>query len=82
MELIRKYCFGEGNISMSIVSDQAKNFPNFKTVNYEDPNFNISVPMFIIHGNHDDPAGVWKPFCELSAPFSNVPILHGIILIN
>lgn len=30
----------------------------FKKVNYEDPNFNIAVPVFTIHGNHDDPAGV------------------------
>ena len=34
-------------------------------VNYEDPNYNISIPVFSIHGNHDDPAGVrnklsWK----------------------
>lgn len=29
-----------------------------KCVNFEDPNFNISLPVFAIHGNHDDPAGV------------------------
>ena len=27
-------------------------------VNFEDPNYNISIPVFSIHGNHDDPAGV------------------------
>ena len=27
-------------------------------MNYEDPNYNISIPVFTIHGNHDDPAGV------------------------
>ena len=27
-------------------------------MNYEDPNYNISIPVFSIHGNHDDPAGV------------------------
>lgn len=26
-------------------------------VNYEDPNYNIKLPVFSIHGNHDDPAG-------------------------
>jgi double-strand break repair protein MRE11 len=26
-------------------------------VNYEDPNYNVSIPVFSIHGNHDDPAG-------------------------
>lgn len=27
------------------------------TVNYEDPNYNVQLPVFSIHGNHDDPAG-------------------------
>lgn len=26
-----------------------------RPVNYEDENLNISVPVFAIHGNHDDP---------------------------
>ncbi|KAF8635556.1 hypothetical protein AX15_000209 [Amanita polypyramis BW_CC] len=26
-------------------------------INYEDPNFNIGIPVFSIHGNHDDPQG-------------------------
>lgn len=29
----------------------------FGTVNYEDPNYNVAMPVFIIHGNHDDPSG-------------------------
>lgn len=27
-------------------------------MNYQDPNLNISIPVFSIHGNHDDPTGV------------------------
>ena len=27
-------------------------------MNYEDSNYNVSIPVFTIHGNHDDPAGV------------------------
>lgn len=27
-------------------------------VNYEDPNINVSVPVFSVHGNHDDPTGL------------------------
>lgn len=34
----------------------------FPVVNYEDPNYNISIPVFSIHGNHDDPAGVRNPY--------------------
>ena len=31
--------------------------PPCRRVNYEDPNYNISLPVLTIHGNHDDPAG-------------------------
>lgn len=27
-------------------------------MNYQDGNLNISIPVFSIHGNHDDPTGV------------------------
>lgn len=30
----------------------------FPWVNYQDENLNISIPVFSIHGNHDDPTGV------------------------
>lgn len=30
----------------------------FPWVNYQDENLNISMPIFSIHGNHDDPTGV------------------------
>lgn len=33
-------------------------FHSFGHVNYEDPHFNVGLPVFTIHGNHDDPAGV------------------------
>jgi len=29
----------------------------FPAVNYEDENFNVGIPVFSIHGNHDDPQG-------------------------
>ena len=32
-------------------------------MNYEDPNYNVSIPVFTIHGNHDDPAGVGERMC-------------------
>nr|CCA22579.1 doublestrand break repair protein putative [Albugo laibachii Nc14] len=55
MRLLRSYCMGDNPIAFKIVSDQSINFPNFGIVNYEDPNFNIELPVFSIHGNHDDP---------------------------
>lgn len=30
----------------------------FDHVNYEDPDINVAIPVFAIHGNHDDPSGV------------------------
>jgi len=30
---------------------------SFPAINYEDPNLNVSLPVFSIHGNHDDPQG-------------------------
>lgn len=56
MSLLRTYCMGDGAVRFQIVSDQSINFPNFGVVNYEDPNYNIQLPVFSIHGNHDDPS--------------------------
>ncbi|KAK7865582.1 hypothetical protein R5R35_010113 [Gryllus longicercus] len=56
MALIRHYCMGNRPICVQFLSDQSENFQNAQ-VNYEDPNLNISIPIFSIHGNHDDPSG-------------------------
>ena len=29
----------------------------YRSVNFEDPHYNVQLPVFSIHGNHDDPAG-------------------------
>ena len=29
---------------------------SFGQVNYEDPNYSVGLPVFCIHGNHDDPS--------------------------
>lgn len=58
MTLLRQYCMGNKPCEMEFLSDQSENFPNrFATVNYQDPNYNVSIPVFSIHGNHDDPSG-------------------------
>lgn len=59
MRMLRQYTFGDRPIAIEILSDQAINFHNAAsdTVNYEDPNLNIAIPVFSIHGNHDDPSG-------------------------
>ncbi|XP_006018710.1 double-strand break repair protein MRE11, partial [Alligator sinensis] len=59
LEILRKYCMGDRPVQFEIVSDQSVNFSfsKFPWVNYQDGNLNISVPVFSIHGNHDDPTG-------------------------
>ncbi|XP_017796134.1 PREDICTED: double-strand break repair protein MRE11 [Habropoda laboriosa] len=58
MELLRKYCLGPREVKIQFLSDPEVIFRHcmYKTVNYEDPNLNVSMPVFSIHGNHDDPS--------------------------
>lgn len=59
MELLRKYCLGDKPIGIEYLSDQSYDFQHLPNpiVNYEDPNLNVAIPVFSIHGNHDDPTG-------------------------
>ncbi|KAF3969348.1 hypothetical protein CMV_006855 [Castanea mollissima] len=75
IEILRRHCLNNQPVQFQVVSDQTVNFPNtFGHVNYEDPHFNVGLPVFSIHGNHDDPAGV----DNLSA----VDILSACNLVN
>uniref|UniRef100_UPI00358E631F double-strand break repair protein MRE11 isoform X3 n=1 Tax=Myxine glutinosa TaxID=7769 RepID=UPI00358E631F len=58
--MLRKHCMGDRPVSFQMLSDQAVNFSHskFPWVNYQDTNLNIALPVFSIHGNHDDPTGV------------------------
>lgn len=58
INLLRKYTMGEKPCQLEFLSDPSINFKHnkFPSVNYEDPNLNISYPVFSIHGNHDDPS--------------------------
>ncbi|KAM6316576.1 double-strand break repair protein MRE11 [Aegotheles albertisi] len=66
LESLRKYCMGDRPVQFEILSDQAVNFHSskFPWVNYQDENLNISIPVFSIHGNHDDPTGA-ESLCAL-----------------
>ena len=59
MQLLRKYCIGEGKgIFTGILnSDQLDVIfkSNHGAPNFEDPFQSICMPVFAIHGNHDDP---------------------------
>lgn len=57
--LLRRYCFRDNELGIEFVSDPSINFhhSNFPVVNYEDENLNVGMPVFTIHGNHDDLSG-------------------------
>lgn len=52
ISILRKYVFGDKPVPLQILSDQSVNFKSNPegTVNYEDPNVNISLPIFAISG--------------------------------
>ncbi|KAL0945781.1 hypothetical protein HGRIS_012069 [Hohenbuehelia grisea] len=60
MALLREYTFGDKPIQVELLSDPDEGKAaetSFPAINYEDPNLNVSIPVFSIHGNHDDPQG-------------------------
>ncbi|KZF19486.1 DNA repair exonuclease [Xylona heveae TC161] len=58
MRSLRMNCYGEKPCELEMLSDASENFQGaFNHVNYEDPDINVAIPVFSIHGNHDDPSG-------------------------
>ncbi|CAO4379645.1 unnamed protein product [Caenorhabditis nigoni] len=58
-QLLRQYCLNEKPIALEFLSDASVNFNQsvFGHVNYYDQNLNVGLPIFTIHGNHDDLSG-------------------------
>ncbi|EKX47232.1 Mre11/sbcD nuclease, partial [Guillardia theta CCMP2712] len=58
VKMFKKYCLGERPVALQpLALDSIGDKHHGGFVNYEDPCMNVSLPVFIIHGNHDDPAG-------------------------
>ncbi|CAH8827347.1 unnamed protein product [Trichobilharzia szidati] len=59
MRLLRIYCLGDKPVQFELLSEGKTVFANtaFQNANYLDTNFNVEIPVFTIHGNHDDPSG-------------------------
>ncbi|VDN03974.1 unnamed protein product [Thelazia callipaeda] len=57
--LLRRYCWNDRPVALQFLSDPTINFAHsaFSSVNYEDGNINVGMPIFTIHGNHDDLTG-------------------------
>lgn len=49
MTIFSQHVLGAHRASFNTISEK-------ENLNYLDPNFNIKLPVFIIHGNHDDPS--------------------------
>lgn len=45
-------------VDMRWFQSVADNSSTFNHANYEDQDINVAIPVFSIHGNHDDPSGV------------------------
>jgi double-strand break repair protein MRE11 len=66
MEILRRYCMGPDPVPVQILSsaDITSSSSSHKTLrssvsgvaNYLDPNYAVHLPVFSIHGNHDDPS--------------------------
>lgn len=52
-------------------------FLRFPWVNYQDGNLNISIPIFSIHGNHDDPTGVIIGFLQFVEILEMIGLVCG-----
>jgi len=65
MRSLRMNCLGEKPCELEFLSDANDVFDGaFNHVNYEDPDINVAIPVFSIHGNHDDPTGDGN-YCSL-----------------
>ncbi|GAA5967733.1 hypothetical protein JCM3765_000014 [Sporobolomyces pararoseus] len=61
ISVLREKCMGDRPISLELISDAGIGISRdalYPGVNYEDENINVGLPVFSIHGNHDDPQGV------------------------
>ncbi|KAK0668737.1 putative double-strand break repair protein mus-23 [Cercophora samala] len=58
IQSLRRNCLGMKPCELEFLSDPQEVFgASTDCVNYQDPDINISIPVFSIHGNHDDPSG-------------------------
>jgi len=76
MQSLRNYVLGDKPVQFEYLSNPEVDFAhcNSKTVNYESPNLNVALPVFSIHGNHDDPSGIGGHSC--------LDLIHEAGLIN
>ncbi|XP_035788597.1 double-strand break repair protein MRE11-like [Anopheles albimanus] len=59
LRLLKTYTLGDKPIQLEVLRGDDESLADTLsgTMNYEDPNVNIAIPVFSIHGNHDDTTG-------------------------
>jgi double-strand break repair protein MRE11 len=55
MEILRRYCLGSNPVRLQCLSDPAQSNFAAPHLNYQDAHYAVDLPLFSIHGNHDDP---------------------------
>ena len=72
MQSLRTNCYGDKPCELEMLSDGSEHFGSaFNHVNYEDEDINVAIPVFSIHGNHDDPSGVRCPMQTFNLIIAN-----------
>ncbi|CAK0786238.1 hypothetical protein CVIRNUC_009451 [Coccomyxa viridis] len=56
MNVLSKYCLKPKPVSFSMLSDESKTLVSGKA-NFHSDGLHVGLPVFTIHGNHDDPSG-------------------------
>ncbi|CAM9352804.1 unnamed protein product, partial [Ectocarpus fasciculatus] len=78
ISLLRKYCLGEDPVYIEVLNNQKEVFKCGEgSVNYDSPFLSISMPVFSIHGNHDDPSREGGP-----EPLAALDVLSACNLVN
>lgn len=59
LDIFKRYCLGDEPIYTEILNAEGEVFKSLSNkdgkVNFENPYLSISLPVYSIHGNHDDP---------------------------
>ena len=76
VQILRNNVLGDRSVELEYMSDPMVDFAhcNSKTVNYESSDINIALPVFSIHGNHDNPSGLGSK--------SSLDLIHEAGLVN
>ncbi|KAK0176359.1 hypothetical protein PV328_000504 [Microctonus aethiopoides] len=88
IKMIKQYCLGSRPINFQFLTDPESVLSSFPPkVNYEDPDINIAIPIFTIHGNHDNPSFEYTSTLDILVAsglinyFGKLPDLNKITIV-